>query len=83
MFRNVPNVPCSGFYRRPDISAALQMLLTRVRMHLQYKLPWYLMFKVLGSITILVFYMLRLLKIWKTIADVFKTELTYAMSLRP
>ena len=41
------------------------------------------MFKVLGSITISVFYVLRLLKIWKTIADVFKTELTYAMSLRP
>ena len=41
------------------------------------------MFKLLGSITILVFYVLRLLKIWKTYVDVFKTELTYAMTLCP
>ena len=41
------------------------------------------MFKILGNITILVFYVLRLLKIWKTNEVVSKTELTYAMTLCP
>ena len=45
------------------------MLLTRVRMYLQHKLPWYLMFKILGS-----------WDCWK-FDDVFKTELTYATTL--
>ena len=41
------------------------------------------MFKILGSIIILVFYALRLLEICKTNVDVLKTELTYAMTLGP